>query len=89
MLLARLVNSSVGFGMILSLGTISLLLFSNVGKIKKITTIRTAIPVVNKIFLRLFLAREPTNPDINYNLFTSLSMSKIYWLLYTGLGSKE
>ena len=89
MLLARLVNSSDELGIILSLGIISLLLFSNVGKIQKITTISAIIPVVNKIFLRLFLAREPTNPDINYNLFTSLSMSKIYWLLYTGLGSKE
>ena len=70
-------------------GHIGSFIIEQVGKIKKITTIRTTIPVVNKIFLRLFLAREPTNPDINYNLFTSLRMSKIYKLLYTGLGSKE
>ena len=78
MLLARLVNSSDGLGIILSLGIISLLLFSYVGKIKNITTISKNIPKLKNIFLRLFLAREPTNPDIIYNLFTSLSMSKIY-----------
>ena len=78
MLLARLVNSSDGLGIMLSLGIISLLLFSNVGKIKNTTTISKSIPILTNIFLRLFLAREPTNPDIIYNLFTSLSMSKIY-----------
>ena len=51
---------------------------SNVGKLKNITTISKNIPRLTNIFLRLFLAREPTNPDINYNVFTSLNMSKIY-----------
>ena len=62
---------------------------SKFGKLKIIITINITIPKLKKIFLRLFLALEPTNPDMTYNLFTSLYMSKIYCLLCTGLGSKE
>ena len=68
---------------------ISLLVFSKLGKIRIIKITNATNPEIKKIFLRLFLALEPTNPDITYNLFTSLDMSKTNYLLFKSLGSKE
>ena len=59
-------------------GTCNMMIVSEDSDFKNKITISENIPKLKNIFLRLFLAREPTNPDIIYNLFTSLSMSKIY-----------